>query len=286
MSLFDVLKSGSFTSALETLKQSGSGALETLKQQIPAAQPSGQQPAAQQQGRPAVPGGVGGLLGAGMLGALVGSVVSSDLVKNAALVGAGAIAWNFYQKWSAGQGAQQGQGGQPSSQGPQGWPAQGTMSQGAAPQGAMPQGAMPRMSAPQAPVAGAPMTMQLDPTAELVMRTMTFAARADGNVDAVEMQRIDAILQSMLPGQDVSGLLRQMQDEQLDPSRIAAQARSVEQAEDLYRLSCAVIDIDHFMERGYLDALARALQISDARKAELEAEAHQARQQLMAALPQ
>ena len=276
MSLFDVLKSGSFTSALETLKQSGSGALETLKQQIPAAQQSGQQPAAQQQGRPAVPGGVGGLLGAGMLGALVGSVVSSDLVKNAALVGAGAIAWNFYQKWSAGQGAQQGQGGQPSSQGPQGWPAQGTM----------PQGAMPRMSAPQAPVAGAPMTMQLDPTAELVMRTMTFAARADGNVDAVEMQRIDAILQSMLPGQDVSGLLRQMQDEQLDPSRIAAQARSVEQAEDLYRLSCAVIDIDHFMERGYLDALARALQISDARKAELEAEAHQARQQLMAALPQ
>ncbi|HIU17447.1 MAG TPA: DUF533 domain-containing protein [Candidatus Avidesulfovibrio excrementigallinarum] len=260
MSLFDVLKSGSFTSALETLKQSGSGALETLKQQIPAGQ--AQQPAAGQEGRQAaVPGGVGGLLGAGMLGALVGSVVSSDLVKNAALVGAGAIAWNFYQKWSAGQNAQPAQ--QPA-QPQQSWPGQAPMA--------------------QAPAAGGTMTMQLDPTAELVMRTMTFAARADGNIDAVERQRIDAILQSMLPGQDVSGLLAQMQQEQLDPARIAAQARSAEQAEDLYRLSCAVIDIDHFMERGYLDALARALQISDGRKAALEAEAHQARQQLMASL--
>ena len=271
MSLFDVLKSGSFTSALETLKQSGTGALETLKQQIPAT-PS--QPAAPQQGRQAaVPGGAGGLLGAGLLGALVGSVVSSDLVKNAALVGAGAIAWNFYQKWSAGQqqGAQSGQGAAQ----PQGWPAQVSTTQ------------VPTAHAPtaQPPVAGGPMTMQLDPTAELVMRTMIYAARADGNIDAAERQRIDAVLQSMLPGQDVSGLLRQMQEEQIDPAKIAVQARSVEQAEDLYRLSCAVIDIDHFMERGYLDALARALSIADARKAGLEAEAQQARQQLVASLP-
>ena len=272
MSLFDVLKSGSFTSALETLKQSGSGALETLKQQIPAAQAPQQAPqqAAGQEGRPAaVPGGVGGLLGAGMLGALIGSVASSDLVKNAALVGAGAIAWNFYQKWSAGQGAPTGQTAQPG-QGQQGWPAQPA--------------AQPAWQT--APVADGPMTMQLDPTAELVLRTMIFAARADGSIDAVERQRIEAILQSMLPGQDVGGLLRQMQEEQIDPAKIAAQARSVEQAEDLYRLSCAVIDIDHFMERGYLDALAQALRIADARKAALEAEAHQARQQLMAALPQ
>ncbi|MDE5879149.1 MAG: DUF533 domain-containing protein, partial [Desulfovibrio sp.] len=46
---------------------------------------------------------------------------------------------------------------------------------------------------------------------------------------------------------------------------------------DVYRLSCSVIDIDHFMERGYLDALAQSLGISNSRKGQLEAEASQAR---------
>ena len=88
----------------------------------------------------------------------------------------------------------------------------------------------------------------------------------------------------MLGGLNTESLLNQIQQETLDPGKIAAQVRSVEQAEDLYRLSCAVIDIDHFMERGYLDALAGALHISQERKAAIEMEAGQARQQLMAAI--
>ena len=52
--------------------------------------------------------------------------------------------------------------------------------------------------------------------------------------------------------------------------------------EDLYRLSCMIVDIDHFMERSYLDALAAALKISEARKGQLEEEARQAKAQLAA----
>lgn len=51
----------------------------------------------------AAPGGVGGLVGAGALGALLGSFMSKGALQNAALVGAGAVAWNFYQKWSQAQ---------------------------------------------------------------------------------------------------------------------------------------------------------------------------------------
>lgn len=228
MSIFDVLKGGSLGSALETLANQAKTTASDVQKKTP--------------------GGLGGLLGAGALGALLANVVSSDVVKNAALVGAGAVAWNFYQKWSSGNQAAQ--------------------------------------SEQAAASVEAPMTMNFDPTAELVMRAMIFAARADGNIDAVEQQRIDTILQNMLRGQDVGDKIRQMQQETLDPTKIASQVHSPEQGEDIYRLSCVVIDIDHFMERSYMDVLAKSLNISDTRKAELETEAGQARQQLMSAIQQ
>lgn len=84
MSLFDVLNSSGLGSALGTLTEKAKSTASTL-------------------GREA-PGGVGGLLGAGALGALLGTMLSKDVVKNAALVGAGAVAWNFYQKWSQNKG--------------------------------------------------------------------------------------------------------------------------------------------------------------------------------------
>lgn len=43
-----------------------------------------------------------------------------------------------------------------------------------------------------------------------------------------------------------------------------------------------IVDIDHFMERSYLDALAAALKISEVRKGQLEEEARQAKAQLAA----
>ncbi|MBQ4076428.1 MAG: DUF533 domain-containing protein [Mailhella sp.] len=237
MSILNILKSEALGSALQTLTREAGKAVSTVNSKAP--------------------GGVGGLLGAGVLGALLGKTVSKDVMKNAALVGIGAVAWNFYQKWSQGR-TQQAPAGEPSS----GW------------------GAEPQAGQWQSQT---PMVMQLDPTAMLVMRAMIFAARADGNVDALERQRIDTILQNMLQGQDVSAHIAALETEMLDPRRIAADVQAAEQGEDIYRLSCVVIDIDHFMERSYLDALGSALGIDPSRRAELEADASQGRRQLEAA---
>ena len=237
MSILDILKSEALGGALQTLTREARKAASSVNSKAP--------------------GGVGGLLGAGVLGALLGKTVSNDAMKNAALVGIGAVAWNFYQKWS-----------------------QSRTQQPEAPAASGGWGAPP----PSPWQSQTPMVMQLDPTAMLVMRAMIFAARADGNVDALERQRIDAILQNMLQGQDVSAHINALETEMLDPRRIAADVQHAEQGEDIYRLSCVVIDIDHFMERSYLDALGTALSIAPSRRAELEADAAQGRRQLEAAV--
>ena len=227
MSIFDILNTGSLGSVLETLGGQARSAARTMET--------------------STPGGLGGLLGAGALGAVLGKYASGDLLKNVALAGAGAVAWNFYRKWAAGQ------------------------QQGEAPAGE-------RRAAGALPAA--------DPTAELVMRSMVYAARADGAIDATERQRMNKVLETMLGTQDGGAVLESLETETIDPAKIAAQTRSPEQAEDVYRLSCSVIDVDHFMERGYLDALAQSLGIGNARKGELEAEASQARAALQQAAQQ
>ena len=244
MSILDILRSDALGSALQTLTREARTMASSASRNVP--------------------GGAGGLLGAGALGALLGKTVSSDVMKNAALVGIGAVAWNFYQKWS---------------QARDGQAAPDVPGEQAAPQAYGASGSRPGAGQWQSQ---APMTMRLDPTALLVMRAMIFAARADGNVDAAERQRIEIILQNMLQGQDVSSELCAMESEMLDPRRIAAEIQSPEQGEDIYRLSCVVIDIDHFTERSYLDALGEALGITPARRAELEVDAVQGQRQLAA----
>lgn len=238
MSIFDVLGGGNLGSVLQSISNQARSAASNIKNNTP--------------------GGLPGLAGAGAVGALLGSVFGGDLMKNVALAGAGAVAWNFYKKWAAGQQQQQEEAPrqQAVAQAPAGW------------------GNVAASSAP---------AVALDPTAELVLRAMTYAARADGVIDAQEQDRMEKIMHSMLPGQDVSGAMARIRQENIDPARIAQSVRSPEQADDVYRLSCAVIDVDHFMETSYLDALAKALNINPAEKKQIEGEAEQAKKQLVAA---
>ncbi len=213
----------------------------------------------------AMPGGVGGLLGAGALGALLGSMVSNKTLKNAALVGAGAVAWNFYQKWSQGRAA-----GQEAPASGQNWQQQ--------PQPETRSGEHNFGGQPAHPLA-----LQQDATVMLLLRAMVFAARADGHIDDAERDRITNVVEQMLPGQNSDQLIQSLLTEPLNPGVFTTQVTSTEQGEDLYRLSCLIVDIDHFMERSYLDGLAHALSIPATRKAQLEDEASQAKQQLASA---
>ena len=116
----------------------------------------------------------------------------------------------------------------------------------------------------------------------LLLRAMVFAARADGHIDSSEQERISKVIAQMMPGQDSSQLVQSLMSEPLNPGVFTSQISSVEQGEDLYRLSCLIVDIDHFMERSYIDGLAHALSIPAARKAQLEDEAQMAKKQLAA----
>lgn len=204
------------------------------------------------------PGGLGGLLGASAMGALLSKGMPGGLGQNAALLGLGAVAWNFYQKWAANK--QQ---------------ANGSATSGGGMQAL--QQLFQNAGSELPPV-------NLDDTSTLMIRAMVYAAKADGNIDATERDRMNTIIQQLIPGQNVSAIIQKFAQETLDPSLIADSVASDEQGEDIYRLSCMVIDIDHFMERGYLDALANGLGIDSATKATLEQEAQYAKKQLQQAM--
>ena len=56
-------------------------------------------------------------------------------------------------------------------------------------------------------------------------------------------------------------LIERAIEQPLDPQRLAHGIRNEEEALEICFLSCAAIDIDHFMERSYLNALGDALKI-------------------------
>lgn len=206
-------------------------------------------------------GGLGSLLGAGALGALLGNMAGGSLVKNAALLGAGAVALNFYKKWAESK--------QANNQKPS--PDYGSERQSS-----------PAAGAQAATNAALP---QIDgQTLELITRAMVYAAKSDGKIDNSERECMTSILSSMLPGQNVNTLIQKVEKEEVDPGRIVEAVRSNEQGEDIYRLSSSVIAIDQFMERAYMDALAKALGISASDQKSIEDEAQYVHQQLVDSL--
>ena len=188
-------------------------------------------------------GGLGGLLGSAALGGLLGTLMSGKtarkVAKGALMVGGtaavGALAWKFYQKWSGANGAA-----------PQGWPAE------------LQQTPPPAVSA--------------DQTALLLLEAMVFAARADGHIDDKERANIHNAVESLFPGRDMAQVLDTLLNKPLDPASLASRIANHDEARDLYRLSAMIIDVDHFMERSYLDGLAAALKIAPEEKAALDSE--------------
>ncbi len=234
--------------AQETLGQvSGSSAVESIKQNL---------------------GGnsLGGLLGAGALGGLLGALVTGKSVqkvaKGALVVGGtaavGALAWQFYQKWA-----------QP-----------GTAQAGATAQhGTTAQGNMPVATPGNAPAAVQDASLK----ALLLVEAMVFAARADGHIDETEKSRIYDTVAKLCPGQEPTKIIEELLHKPLDPASIAAKVGSPEEGQDIYKLSCLIVDVDHFMERSYLDGLAASLHISAEVKFRLEQEAEALKQQVYAA---
>ncbi|MEH8252010.1 tellurite resistance TerB family protein [Aeromonas veronii] len=101
------------------------------------------------------------------------------------------------------------------------------------------------------------------------VRAMVAAARADGHIDGAERQKI----QEYLTEQGQSDVARWIDAElarPLDPHALAREVTDMELATEVYLASLLAIEVDHFMERGYLDELARALKLDDNLKGSIE----------------
>lgn len=101
----------------------------------------------------------------------------------------------------------------------------------------------------------------VDQRAERLVTALVFAAKSDGHIDDRERAAIEQNIHQAGYGQDAETLIQQAMQRPLDPEWLAADVKNEEEALELYFLSCAAIDVDHFMERSYLSALGDALKI-------------------------
>ncbi|MEX5389176.1 tellurite resistance TerB family protein [Enterobacter cloacae] len=104
-------------------------------------------------------------------------------------------------------------------------------------------------------------TSPLDLRTERLIRALVFAAKSDGHIDDKERSAIEQQLREAGVEEQGRTLVAQAIEQPLDPQRLAQSVKNEEEALELYFLSCAAIDIDHFMERSYLNALGDALKI-------------------------
>lgn len=101
----------------------------------------------------------------------------------------------------------------------------------------------------------------------VLLRAMISAAKADGQIDGREMDRILAKLDEGGADQEAKDLVLAEMRRPLDVGGLAAEASTPELAAQIYAASLLAIEVDTPAERDYLDRLAAALRLdADARR--------------------
>ncbi len=120
----------------------------------------------------------------------------------------------------------------------------------------------------------------VDRRAERLITALVFAAKSDGHMDGDELRAIRQNIHQAGYGEQAEALIQQAIDRPLDPQWLAQEVKNEEEALELYFLSCAAIDIDHFMERSYLKELGDVLKIPADVREDIEKDIRQEKQQL------
>lgn len=120
----------------------------------------------------------------------------------------------------------------------------------------------------------------LDVRTERLILALVFAAKSDGHIDANERMAIEQQLREAGVEEQGRAFIERAIEQPLDPQRLAQGIRNEEEALEIYFLSCAAIDIDHFMERSYLNALGDALKIPQEVREGIEQDIQQQKQAL------
>ncbi|CAI8785110.1 tellurite resistance TerB family protein [Pseudomonas donghuensis] len=182
-------------------------------------------------------GAGGGALAAGAMGLLLGSKKARKYGGKALTYGGlaalGVIAYKAYGNWQAKQGAA---------------------------------------------VQGEPQTLDRLPPAQVeqhsqaILKALVAAAKSDGHVDERERALIEGEFVKLSSDQALQHWLHAELNKPLDPADVARAASTPEMAAEMYIASVMLVDEEHFMERAYLDELARQLKLDPALKSELESQ--------------
>lgn len=190
-------------------------------------------------GKGAIAGGLLGILMSGGGRKLLGKGVQ---VGGAALIGG--LAYKAYQDWQAGKSASD-------TSGPVALP--------------KPEGTAFLPSDP----------VQANDLSARLVQAMVAAAKADGHVTPQERARINSQLATLGLGAEAQGMIAAELDTPLDAGRIAALARSEEEAAEIYAASLLTVDPDGAAEKGYLAMLAARLNLHPGLVAHLHAKVDQ-----------
>ncbi|MGC5702240.1 tellurite resistance TerB family protein [Pseudomonas sp. NFXW11] len=185
-------------------------------------------------------GAGGGALAAGAMGLLLGNKKARKFGGKALTYGGlaalGVLAYKAYGNWQA--------------------------QQGTAPRNE-PQ-TLDRLPAPQA-----------EQHSQAILKALVAAAKADGHVDERERALIEGEFSKLDNDPQLQQWLHSELNKPLDPADVARAAHTPEMAAEMYLASVLLVDEEHFMEKAYLDELARQLQLPPGLKAELENQVRQ-----------
>jgi len=180
-------------------------------------------------------GGTGKALAAGAIGLLLGSKKARKVGGNLAVYGGlaalGVAAYKAYGNWQQGQSDM---------------PVRQVMT-------------IDRLSGPEA-----------EEHSQAILRALIGAAKADGHIDDRERALIDGEISKLGGDAQLARWFDEELKKPLDPAEVAAASRSPEMAAEMYLASVLVVDDDSYMERAYLQELARQLQLEPALISELE----------------
>lgn len=114
---------------------------------------------------------------------------------------------------------------------------------------------------------------------QVILTALIAAAKADGHIDARERALIDAEIAKLTSDRELQQWVERELQKPLDPAEIAALATDQSLAAEIFLASVLVVDEENFMEKAYLQELARLMRLD----ADLQSALRQQVQQAIAA---
>jgi uncharacterized membrane protein YebE (DUF533 family) len=111
---------------------------------------------------------------------------------------------------------------------------------------------------------------------QVLLCALIAAAKADGHIDARERGLIDAEIAKLTADTRVQQWVDSELQKPLVPAEIAALAKDQSMKAEIYLASLLVVDEENFMEKAYLQELARQMQLDPALQTALRQQVQQA----------